>query len=49
MPQGFPVFVLTDTAHPWVTLNVREDQLHGLAFAARRLEGDDPRARATAA
>jgi len=31
VPQGFPVFVLTDTAHPWVTLNVREDQLRGLA------------------
>ncbi|MES2452643.1 MAG: efflux RND transporter periplasmic adaptor subunit [Pseudomonadota bacterium] len=31
VPQGFPVFVLTDTAHPWVTLNVREDQLHGLS------------------
>ena len=31
VPQGFPVFVLTDTAHPWVTLNVREDQLSGLA------------------
>jgi len=31
VPQGFPVFMLTDTAHPWVTLNVREDQLHGLA------------------
>lgn len=31
VPQGFPVFVLTDVAHPWVTLNLREDQLHGLA------------------
>lgn len=31
VPQGFPVFVLTDTARPWVTLNVREDQLRGLA------------------
>ncbi|WP_137863706.1 MULTISPECIES: efflux RND transporter periplasmic adaptor subunit [unclassified Sphingomonas] len=31
VPQGFPVFMLTDTAHPWVTLNVREDQLRGLA------------------
>jgi len=31
VPQGFPVFVLTDTAHPWVTLNVREDQLRGLS------------------
>ena len=31
VPQGFPVFVLTDITHPWVTLNVREDQLHGLA------------------
>ncbi len=31
VPQGFQVFMLTDTTHPWVTLNVREDQLHGLA------------------
>ncbi|MGB3792983.1 MAG: efflux RND transporter periplasmic adaptor subunit [Sphingopyxis granuli] len=31
VPQGFPVFVLTDTTRPWVTLNVREDQLRGLA------------------
>lgn len=30
VPQGFPVFVLTDTARPWVTLNLREDQLRGL-------------------
>lgn len=30
VPQGFPVFVLTDVARPWVTLNVRENQLHGL-------------------
>ncbi|WP_370526602.1 HlyD family secretion protein [Caulobacter sp. RHG1] len=34
VPQGFPVFVLTDVAHPWVTLNVREDQLRGLARGA---------------
>ena len=31
VPQGFPVFMLTDVANPWVTLNLREDQLHGLA------------------
>jgi len=30
VPQGYPVFTLTDVGHPWVTLNVREDQLHGL-------------------
>lgn len=30
VPQGFPVFTLTDTAHPWVTITVREDQLRGL-------------------
>lgn len=31
VPQGFPVLVLTDTANPWVTFHLREDQLHGLA------------------
>ncbi|MBN8839237.1 MAG: efflux RND transporter periplasmic adaptor subunit [Sphingomonadales bacterium] len=41
VPQGFPVFMLTDTAHPWVTLNVREDQLHGLA-RGKELEGTVP-------
>ena len=41
VPQGFPVFMLTDTAHPWVTLNVREDQLHGLA-RGKELEGTIP-------
>ena len=30
VPQGFPVFMLTDVANAWVTLNVREDQLNGL-------------------
>lgn len=35
VPQGFPVFMLTDVAHAWVTLNVREDQLNGLARGAR--------------
>ncbi|EQA98040.1 HlyD family secretion protein [Sphingobium wenxiniae] len=34
VPQGFPVFMLTDVAHPWVTLNVRENQLRGLARGA---------------
>lgn len=41
VPQGFPVFTLTDTAHPWVTLNVREDQLHGLA-RGKELSGTIP-------
>lgn len=31
VPQGFPVFVLSDVAHPWVTLTLREDQLRGIA------------------
>ena len=35
VPQGFPVFMLTDAAHPWVTLNVRENQLRGLARGAQ--------------
>lgn len=34
VPQGFPVFTVTDTAHPWVTLTVREDQLRGLRRGA---------------
>ncbi|OSZ70077.1 hemolysin secretion protein D [Sphingomonas sp. IBVSS2] len=41
VPQGFPVFVLTDIAHPWVTLNVREDQLRGLA-RGKELAGTIP-------
>ena len=41
VPQGFPVFTLTDTAHPWVTMNVREDQLHGLA-RGKELSGTIP-------
>ncbi|MGN5374466.1 HlyD family secretion protein [Sphingomonas hankookensis] len=31
VPQGFPVFMLTDIANAWVMLTVREDQLSGLA------------------
>lgn len=34
VPQGFPVFLLTDVARPWVALNLREDQLRGLARGA---------------
>jgi len=30
VPQGFPVFMLTDVANAWVTVNVREDQLNSL-------------------
>lgn len=30
VPQGFPVFTLTQVQDPWVTLTVREDQLRGL-------------------
>jgi HlyD family secretion protein len=30
VPQGFPVFTLTDIGHPWVSLYVREDQFGGL-------------------
>ncbi|MBQ1498218.1 MAG: efflux RND transporter periplasmic adaptor subunit [Sphingomonas sp.] len=41
VPQGFPVFMLTDIAHPWVTLNVREDQLRGLA-RGKELAGTIP-------
>ncbi|QZP07623.1 efflux RND transporter periplasmic adaptor subunit [Caenibius sp. WL] len=41
VPQGFPVFMLTDVAHPWVTLNLREDQLQGLA-RGKKLNGTVP-------
>lgn len=30
VPQGFPVFMLTDIAHPWVTLTLREDQFSAI-------------------
>ncbi|WP_263596172.1 efflux RND transporter periplasmic adaptor subunit [Brevundimonas aurantiaca] len=30
VPQGFPVFMLTDIEHPWVTLTLREDQFSGI-------------------
>lgn len=35
VPQGFPVFMLTDVANAWVTLTVREDQLNGLSRGKR--------------
>lgn len=41
VPQGFPVFMLTDVANPWVTINVREDQLNGLA-RGKEMEGVIP-------
>lgn len=41
VPQGFPVFMLTDVANAWVTLNVREDQLRGLA-RGRTITGTVP-------
>lgn len=31
VPQGFPVFMLTDISNPWVTLNVREDQFKAIS------------------
>ena len=31
VPQGYPVFMLTEVSRPWVTINVREDRLNGLA------------------
>ncbi len=34
VPQGFPVFLLTQAQAPWVTLTVREDQLNGLKRGA---------------
>lgn len=41
VPQGFPVFMLTQTQAPWVTLTVREDQLDGLR-RDRRVTGTIP-------
>ena len=34
MPQGFPVFMVTETGDPWVTIFVREDQFSDLRRAA---------------
>ena len=34
VPQGFPVFMITEIADPWVTVYVREDQFHGLKQCA---------------
>ena len=31
VPAGYPVFALTDIDHAWVALNLREDQLRGIA------------------
>ena len=31
VPAGYPVLTLTDIDHSWVALNLREDQLHGIA------------------
>lgn len=41
VPQGYPVFTLTQTQDPWVTINVREDQLQGLSQGTK-LEGRIP-------
>lgn len=30
VPQGFPVFMLTDIEHPWITLTLREDQFSAI-------------------
>lgn len=38
---GFPILTLVDVGHPWVSLNVRENQLHGLA-AGKELVGSVP-------
>ena len=35
VPQGFPVFMLTQAQAPWVTLTVREDQVNGLRRGAQ--------------
>lgn len=34
VPQGFPVFMITEISDPWVTVYVREDQFHGLEQGA---------------
>ncbi|MDZ3832813.1 MAG: efflux RND transporter periplasmic adaptor subunit [Sphingopyxis sp.] len=41
VPQGFPVFMLTQSQAPWVTMTVREDQLKGLA-RGKNIEGHIP-------
>jgi HlyD family secretion protein len=41
VPLGFPVFTLVVVSEPWVSLNVREDHLAGLA-PGREIEGTLP-------
>jgi HlyD family secretion protein len=38
---GFPILTLVEVDHPWVALNVRENQLHGLTVG-RELVGSLP-------
>lgn len=40
-PAGYPLFTMITTGEYWVTLNVREDQLHGLRIGAE-IEGTTP-------
>lgn len=35
VPAGYPVFTLVDIANPWVSMNLREDQLRGLKPGSR--------------
>ncbi|WP_200879054.1 HlyD family secretion protein [Sphingopyxis sp. MWB1] len=48
VPQGFPVFMLTETQAPWVTISLREDQLQGLKKGAQ-MEGHIPALKRNAA
>lgn len=41
VPMGFPIMTMIEAQHPWVSLNVRENQLHGLTVG-RELEGTLP-------
>jgi len=47
VPLGFPILTLVEIGHPWVALNIRENELHGLKIGqvlAGRLPALDGRA-----
>jgi HlyD family secretion protein len=41
VPAGYPIFTMVDLNRMWVSINLREDQFHGLKIA-RQLNGDIP-------
>jgi HlyD family secretion protein len=45
-PAGYPMFTLIDPAEVWLTMNLREDQFHGLKMG-QEIEGEVPALRLT--